>query len=69
MSDPRISRIEKNLPNICPKFFDLYASIYGDQFDNELQPILFIPFRRCRENWHLRSLEIGEKNMFSIYLF
>jgi hypothetical protein len=27
--DPCISRIEKNLVNFCPKFLDLYASIYG----------------------------------------
>ncbi len=27
--DPRISRIDKILAKFCPKFFDLYASIYG----------------------------------------
>ncbi len=28
--DPRISRIYKILAKICPKFLDLYASIYGN---------------------------------------
>jgi hypothetical protein len=28
--DPRISRIEKILGKFCPKFLDLYASIYGN---------------------------------------
>ncbi len=27
--DPRISRIDKILAKFCPKFLDLYASIYG----------------------------------------
>ncbi len=27
--DPSISRNKKNLPFFCPKFLDLYASIYG----------------------------------------
>jgi hypothetical protein len=27
--DPRISWIEKNIAKNCPKFIDLYASIYG----------------------------------------
>ena len=27
--DPRISRTEKILVEFCPKFLDLYASIYG----------------------------------------
>jgi hypothetical protein len=30
--DPRISRIEKILAKFCPKFLDLYASIYGSMF-------------------------------------
>ena len=28
-TDPPISRIEKIIYKICPKFLDLYASIYG----------------------------------------
>ncbi len=27
--DPRVSRIHKIMSKICPKFLDLYASIYG----------------------------------------
>ena len=30
--DPRISRIEKIMSKICPKFLDLYGSIYGKFF-------------------------------------
>jgi hypothetical protein len=30
--DPRISQIEKILVKFCPKFLDLYASIYGKKF-------------------------------------
>jgi hypothetical protein len=29
VTDPRISRIEKNVVKNGPKFLDLYASIYG----------------------------------------
>jgi hypothetical protein len=28
--DPHISRIDKILPKFCPKFLNLYASIYGN---------------------------------------
>ena len=31
-TDAHISQIEKINANFCPKFFDLYASIYGDCF-------------------------------------
>ncbi len=33
--DPHISRIEKILAKFCPKFFDLYASIYGSCFSEQ----------------------------------
>ncbi len=38
--DPRISQIEKKLVKFCPKFLDLYSSIYGNSFGNLMyQPI------------------------------
>jgi hypothetical protein len=36
--DPRISRIYKILAIFCPKFLDLYASIYGNHY-NTIQKV------------------------------
>jgi hypothetical protein len=33
-NNPRISQIDKILPEFCPKCLNLYASIYGNVFDN-----------------------------------
>jgi hypothetical protein len=77
--DPGISQIEKILFKICPKFLDLYASIYRklDQllkkYELKLITIIIVSLQKALKkgkipHHHLRVKTVISSSSFFIYL-